>query len=200
MTTLLLARHAETDAVGTRITGLLPGWHLNPKGCLQAESLARRLSRVQLAAIYTSPLERTVETAEIIAKQSALPILRSPELRELDYGDWSGAAIADLDGCDEWRRFNACRGTARPVGGESMLELQMRVAREMELIRKRHPEQIVLAVSHAEPIRAWITHLLGMPLDFMLRLEIAPASVTAVQLSHWAPKILCINETGELPV
>lgn len=200
MTTLLLVRHAETDAVGKLLAGSQPGWPLNETGQRQARQLARTLSRYPLAAIYTSPLPRTRQTAAYLAQPSGLEIEDAEALREIDFGDWTGQTIANLHPSPEWRRFNECRGNARPPNGESLLEVQSRMVRQADILRQRHPEQMVAMVSHAEPLRALLAHFLGVPLDLTLRLQLDPASVSVVQTSGWAPTILCLNHKGELPI
>src|SRR5215212_9070508 len=118
MTTLFLIRHGETDAVGKSIMGWIPGCHLNLAGKARAERLAQRLSHHPIQAIYTSPLERAVETAEPIAAPRKLPLRRSNELGELRVGAWEGLAIQELDQREDWRKFNSFRSGVRPPGGE----------------------------------------------------------------------------------
>jgi broad specificity phosphatase PhoE len=200
MTTLLLIRHAETDAVGKLIAGSLPGWHLNSTGKAQAARLAERLRHIPIAAIYTSPLERAVETAEPIASQHQLELNRLSDLEEMRMGAWEGMTIADLDQLIDRRRFNAYRSGVRAPGGELMIQTQMRAVRQLDLLRERHPNQCVAIVSHADVLRASLAHFLGMPLDLMLRMEISPASLSVVELGDWAPRVLCINDTGDVPL
>src|SRR5437016_2189088 len=107
MTTLLLIRHGETDAVGKSIMGWLPGWHLNATGKAQVQSLAQRLARVRIQAIYSSPLERAVETAEPIANSHQLESVRLQDLGELQMGAWEGKTLQELDQREDWRLFNA---------------------------------------------------------------------------------------------
>src|SRR4051812_16604346 len=113
MTTLFLIRHGATDSVGRTIMGWKPGCHLNSTGREQAERLAHRLSRFPIRAIYTSPLERAVETAEVIATRMNLPLCQSKDLGELRFGNWEGRMIRDLDEEEEWRRFNTFRSGVR---------------------------------------------------------------------------------------
>jgi len=114
-------------------------------------------------------------------------------------GAWEGMAIADLDQLIDRRRFNAYRSGVRVPGGELMIETQMRAVRQLDLLRERHPNQCVAIVSHADVLRASLAHFLGTPLDLMLRMEISPASVSVVELGDWAPRVLCINDTGDVP-
>lgn len=198
MTTLLLLRHAETDAVGKSIAGLSRGWHLNQRGKSQAQELAKSLSELPIRAIYTSPLERAVETAEPIAMHHKLELQRSNEIGELDPGSWTGEEFHELHHREDWRRFNTLRSLSKPPGGESMLEVQRRMVGKLEQIRQKHAEEFVAMVSHADPIRALLTYLLGIPLDLGLRMEISPASVSVVELTEWSVRVMCVNRTGEV--
>jgi len=199
MTTLFLIRHGETDAVGNSIMGWLPGCHLNPTGKAQAEQLAQRLSRYPIRAIYTSPLERAVETAQPLAGRLGLELHRSNELGELHVGAWEGLSFQELEGKEEWRRFNAFRSGTRAPQGELMIEAQVRMVRQLECFQQRHSGEYVAVVSHADPLRAALAHYAGIPIDLALRLEISPTSVSVVELTDWAPRILCINSTGDVP-
>jgi probable phosphoglycerate mutase len=135
-----------------------------------------------------------------IASRHKLELQHSSELGELDPGEWAGQKIQELDRRDDWTRFNAYRSGTRPPGGELMIETQMRMARKIEEIRQRHNGEFVAVVSHGDPIRAALAHFLGIPLDLSSRLEIDTASVSAIELTDWPPRILCVNETGDVPL
>ena len=200
MTTILLIRHGDTDAVGSVMAGWAPGWHLNPQGRRQAERLADRLAGVKIQAVYTSPLERAVETAEPIAKKQGLDPHIVEGLGELRVGDWQGIPMADLDGREDWRRWNRFRSGTRAPGGELMIETQARMIQELDLIRARHPEDAVAVVSHGDPLRSVIAYFLGIPLDLVLRFEISPASLSVLKLDAWHAQVLCVNQTVEAPL
>src|SRR4051812_31958530 len=135
MTTFLLLRHGETDAVGKSIMGWRPGWHLNANGRKQVERLAARLAPLPIRAIYTSPLERAVETAEAVAKPHGIEPRPDPDLGEFHAGEWEGLAIDDLDRQEEWRRFNHFRGGTRAPGGELIIETQARMIRRIQALK-----------------------------------------------------------------
>jgi len=193
MTTFLLIRHGLTDAVGHQITGRLPGVHLNETGRKQAAELPQRLARWKISAIYSSPLERALETATPAAAQMKLPIQQSAALSEVDFGDWSGHTLDDLNQRPEWRAYNTFRSATRAPHGELMLEVQTRMVEELTRLAALHPDQYVACFSHADAIRATLCHFLGMPLDLIHRLEIRPASITLVRLMEWGPQILLVN-------
>ncbi len=114
-------------------------------------------------------------------------------MAELDYGEWTGRNFHDLEPDAEWRRFNANRALGRAPGGESMQEVQVRAVNELERLRRLHEGETVAVVSHAEWIRSAVLHYLGAPLDLFARIEIAPASVTTVDLSEWQPVVRGLN-------
>lgn len=200
MTTFLLVRHGETDAVGKLVAGWMPGWHLNRNGQKQAERLARKLANRPIAAVYTSPLERTVETAEPIAHAHGLTIRPIDDLGEVHAGDWEGKSFAELQHRDDWRRFNAHRGSARPPGGELMLEVQTRMVRQIQSLAGGHPEHTVVVVTHGDPLRSLVAHYLGIPMDLISRFEISPGSLTTLQISPEDSCLLSLNDTDGMQV
>jgi probable phosphoglycerate mutase len=199
MTTLLLIRHGLHEYGGHRIAGRTPDVHLSPDGRRQAEELAKRLSELKIDALYASPITRCQETAGAIASQNGLTVQMEDAITELDFGDWQGGILKDLDEQDLWKRFNAFRSGTRAPGGELFLETQLRIVRFLLELKDRHEGQTVAVVSHADVIRAALLHFLGMPMDHFLRIEISPASVSTVALAPYGPWVLGINHTGELP-
>jgi probable phosphoglycerate mutase len=113
-------------------------------------------------------------------------------------GEWEGCSFEDLAPQDEWRRFNTSREAARPPGGESMAELRTRMFRQLQELASRHPGGEIAVVSHADPLRAVLTHLLGRSLDYMLEFAIDPASVSIVQAEEQTWEVRSINQTGAL--
>jgi len=195
MTTFLLIRHGDTDAIGQTLAGWTPGWHLNARGKQQAERLAQRLAERPIRAVYTSPLERTVETAEPIARRHGLEAQLVEALGEIRLGEWEGRPFKELDPREDWRKFNAFRSGTRAPGGELMIETQTRMVQQITSLCERHPSDTVALVSHADPLRAVVAYFLGMPLDLVSRLEIGPASLTVLQVHGWGARVLSLNET-----
>jgi probable phosphoglycerate mutase len=166
----------------------------------QANQLADRLKAVPIAAIYSSPLQRTMETAEPLARTLRLAVEASPRLIEVDFGDWTGKTMSELDADPNWSRFNTLRSITRAPGGDLMLDVQTRMVDELESLRLRHPGLTVAVVSHQDAIKAAIAHYAGIPLDLFHRFEIHPASVSVVRLSDYGPQIVCVNDRGgQLP-
>jgi probable phosphoglycerate mutase len=201
MTTFLLIRHALCDPVGRSIAGRQPGVHLNEVGCRQAEQLAERLKPVALDGIYSSPLERALETARPIGLAKRLQVQTAEAWNEIDFGEWTGQALADLDAIPEWRRFNSFRSSSRIPGGENMAELLGRVLRELDRLRDLHPAPAacVAIVSHGDVLRSLVAHALGIPLDLLHRLEISPASITILELTGEGARLRLLNSTDRWP-
>src|SRR5437867_2083498 len=127
MTLLLLVRHALTDATGRRLSGSTPGIHLSEHGRLQAKELAERLAPIRLSAVYTSPLERCVETAETIAGPREIVVERMAALEEVAYGLWTGKSFAQLTRTALWKKVQLAPSSVRFPGGETLVEAQVRV-------------------------------------------------------------------------
>lgn len=196
MTRVLLIRHASCEETGRRLHGRTPGVRLSPNGVREAQDLAERLRDVPVCAVYTSPVERAVQTARAVAGPHALEPVTDPAFEEIDFGSWTGRTISALEGEAAWASFNALRSLSRAPAGELMLETQMRAVNGLIALRGRHEGETFAVVSHADVLRAVIAYLLGMPLDHVLRLEIAPASVSTVRFNGAWPQLLHLNCVG----
>lgn len=199
MTNLLLIRHAQNDWVGKKLAGWTPGIHLNEEGHAQAEALAHRLAEVPLAAIYSSPLERTLETARPLAELRGLEIQVRERLGETRFGQWTGRKLEELKEEELWPVIQVYPGGARFPEGESMREVQARIVDELDAIRDSHGDQTVAIISHSDPIKMATAHYLGLPLDLFQRLVISPASVTAFAFSRFGPRLVVMNHVDHLP-
>ena len=195
MTEILLLRHGAADHLGRGLAGRAPGLHLNAAGREQAAALADLLADAALAAVYTSPLERSRETAAPIAARHGVEVRVSGSFDEVDFGDWTGLSFDVLDGREDWRRWNERRGSARPPGGESMDDVVARATAGLDELTERHPHGRVVVVSHCDVIRPLLARALGFPLDHCLRLAIDPASVSVLEVSRWGSRVLVVNRT-----
>ena len=198
MTIFYFIRHGDTDAVGKTLVGRLPGVHLNPEGKAQALRAAEIMDSVQLDLLFTSPLERTMETASLIAERQNLEPVICEALNEISCGDWSGAPFEKLVKDEAWLRFNRFRSTARIPGGELAVEVQCRVISKIEEWRNRYPAKKVAAVSHGDVIKSALMHFTGMPIDFIHRIRINTASITAIAVSEYGAEVLFVNYTGSM--
>ena len=199
VTTFLLIRHALCDPVGTSIAGRAAGIHLNPAGRVQAAALAQRIAHLHISAIYSSPLERALETAEPMAVDRRMEVVRTTGLNEVDFGEWTGRSLAELNGMADWREFNVHKSATRIPKGETMTEVLARAWKELDRIRRDRGRTLVAVVSHGNVLRSIVTHALGASLDFMHRLVIDPASVTILAFEHDVPRLLLLNSAGEWP-
>ncbi|MGD9317087.1 MAG: MSMEG_4193 family putative phosphomutase [Anaerolineae bacterium] len=199
MMNLLLIRHAVNDWVGDRLAGWTPGVHLNNEGQAQAAALVQRLEDVPLAAVYSSPLERTLETAHPLAQAHGLTLQVRAGLGEAQYGDWTGRSLKELKDDKMWPVVQVYPSGARFPGGESMREVQARIVADLDTIRDAHPDQTVAVFSHSDPIKMAVAHYTGLALDLFQRITIDPASVTAFLFTQYGPRLICLNHTDPLP-
>jgi probable phosphoglycerate mutase len=193
-TTVLLIRHAQTDAVGARLSGRVEDLPLNQVGRAQAERLRARLATTDISAVYSSPMQRALETAGPLAGERSLPIEPLLELQEVDFGEWSGEPFDALARDPRWLRYNKVRSLSAPPRGERPLDTQARVVRALELARARHPNQTIVFVTHADVIRLAVLYIAGAPVDFVHRFEVLPASITAVALDAEHSTLLYVND------
>lgn len=200
MTTFLLIRHGAHRLLSRTLVGRKPGVSLSVEGQEQAEKLAERISaaRLPVAAIYSSPMERALETAAPLGRLLDLPVRIAEEFNELDFGDWTGHDFDKLHALPEWERFNLFRSGTRIPNGELMLETQARAVAGLGRLHEQHGDGTVAIVTHGDVIRAVINYYLGAPLDLFRRLQISPGSMSTVALHDWGPQVLHVNDTGEL--
>lgn len=196
MSSYLFIRHGETDHTGAILTGRGAGVPLNQRGRAQAASLSERLKDLPPDMVCTSPLERCHQTAEVLASAYGLEPRVLPDLTELDYGSWSGKRPADLNTDNYWQEYNRQRSLRRIPAGELLVEGQLRMLHAVESLQREAPDARIALVGHGDPIKAMLSYLLGLPLDFIGRLSIAPASVSIATLGAGEPRVLCINATG----
>lgn len=173
---------------------------LSPLGVEQVHKTGQRLARLKVHAMYVSPVERCRQTAEILSHYVNLPGQVREPLAELDYGQWTRAALADLRREERFKRWNAHRSGTQIPGGEWMLEVQARIVREILELRDKHPGETVVLVSHGDVIKAAAAYVLGTPPDLLLRIEISLASVTVIAWGDYGPWVLAVNSTGDVPM
>jgi probable phosphoglycerate mutase len=195
---LLLIRHGDTDVTGKVLVGRTPGVHLNQAGARQAEALADRLKDVPIAAIYSSPLERSLETAAPLARARDMTVHVEAGLSEVDYGDWTGQPLKQLQRTDLWKQVHTHPSDVRFPNGEALREAQARVIDALESVFKSHSKECVAAFSHGDAIKAAIAHLLGMHMDLFQRIHVGTASVSAVLVGDAYPRLVLLNDTGGL--
>jgi len=198
VTTLLLIRHGANDWVHGRLAGWTPGVHLNEEGRRQAAALAARLALLPIDALYSSPLDRTVETAQAIAGPRGLPLRLVEGLGEVRYGEWQGAELKELYKHELWPGVQFYPSGTRFPGGETLGEAQVRMVATLDALRAQHPQGVIAVVSHADIIKLAVAYYIGMHIDLFQRLEISPCSATALLFTRMGPRLLAYNDTGSL--
>jgi probable phosphomutase (TIGR03848 family) len=201
MPLLLLIRHGENDFVKTgKLPGRLPGIHLNERGQKQAQALGDALAHVPIKAIYSSPLERAMETAQPIAASRKLEIIQEPNLLDGKVGKWEGKSLKTLRLTNAWKVVQHSPSRFQFPEGESFIELQSRVVHTLENIVKKHnkPKDIVAVVFHADPIKLAISHFLGLPLDHFQRLSCDTGSVSALFVGEMGANLIKLNQRPPL--
>ena len=206
MTTVLLVRHGRTSANEKGIlAGTAPGTDLDARGIEQAHTLASELEGMEISAIVSSPLERTMQTAQALAATvvskggGSLEITEEPMLLECEYGDWTGRSLSELVTEDLWKSVqNHPSSVVFPgVDGESLPNMQQRA---VSAIRRWNdllgPEAVYIAVSHGDVIKAILADALGMHLDLFQRIGADPASVSVINYTPGRPFVLSSNGSG----
>lgn len=199
-TVVFLVRHGLTPTTGRLLPGRAPGLGLADKGRDQAEAAAKRIAAVpRVNAVYASPLERARQTAAPIGRALRVTVRRERGLLELDVGAWTGLTLARARRRPEWRIVQRRPSGFRFPGGESFVEMQARMVETVRRLVERHPGARIVAVSHADPIKAVVMHALGAHLDHLHRIAIAPASITVIAYRPDGPTVLTVNSVaGEL--
>jgi probable phosphoglycerate mutase len=202
MKRIILVRHGQNSMVGKRLAGWLPDVHLNEAGQAQATALAERLApeKGKIHALYSSPVDRTMETARPLAEVLDLDIQTLEGVGEVRYGEWEGQSIEELAKLDEWKVVQAFPSAMQFPGGERMRDVQMRAVVAIEEVASRlEKDQSAIIVSHADVIKAVTAHYAGIHYDLFQRLVISPTSLTIIGLTPYAPRILCVNDTAHVP-
>lgn len=193
-------RHGTTPTTGTELYGRRAGVHLSEEGVEQARNAALRISALskRVAAVYASPLLRAQQTADVIAEAVDETTQTHAGLNEVDVGNWTGRNLTALAKLKAWNTVQRYPSGFRFPDGESFLEMQTRFITAVADIADTHRGKVVVAVSHADPIRAYIAHAMGTHLDLFQRIVVSPCSVTAVSLSPAGSVVLTTNSTSEL--
>lgn len=202
-TLVVLVRHGQTTTTGKVLPGRAKGLHLSERGTAQAEAVAARLAKLShagrspITAVYSSPLERTRETARPISRALGLRTRTSKALLECDFGDWTGRTLSALRKRPEWQQVQSHPAGFRFPNGESFSEMSMRMWGELERLAAAHRGETIVAVSHADPIKAAVATAAGVHLDLFQRLVISPCSVTPLLFTPQGPIVMAVNNTGD---
>lgn len=174
---LVLCRHAAAGDAG------------------QAELVASALAKVGVAAVYTSPLERAVDTARAVAARHGLEPVVADDLREIELGDVDGLQFDDYPSALQAALLDS-PGSVHFPGGESYEQLRVRVTAAVDVLVARHAEETVVAVSHAGAIRAALATWLSVEADASFRIDQGFGAVNVVDWLDGAPFIRLVNGVG----
>ncbi|SFQ54621.1 probable phosphomutase, MSMEG_4193 family [Amycolatopsis arida] len=210
MGTVILLRHGRSTANGSGVlAGRTPEVGLDDTGRAQAAALTERLAGVPLAGLVASPLLRCEQTLAPLAGDRALAPIVDDRLAEVDYGDWTGRALAELTKEALWRVVQAHPSAAVFPGGEGLADVQARAVaavREHDArITAEHGERAVwLLCSHGDVIKAVLADALGQHLDSFQRIVVDPGSMSVVRYTELRPFVLRMNDhstdlTGIVP-
>ncbi len=198
MIKILLIRHGDTDYVNEALAGRIDS-PLNAEGLVQSQRVAKALKHLSINAIYASPLKRTQQTAQPLAKFLRLDVKINHELNQVNFGDWQGLSFDELIQDPNWKIFQENPALAKIPGGEDGIMVRERVSTAILKLINQYPRDAVIAIfSHGSIIRHTISHLIGLSLENLNQIRIAPASITTLAISGNKGKLLHLNQ--ELPV
>jgi len=195
MPLILLIRHGENEFVAKgRLAGRLPGVHLNDNGKQQAQAIADALSHAPIKAVYSSPLERCVETAQPLAEKLSVNIIRKDGLLEIDFGDWQNKTLKQLRRRKLWKIVQGNPARMQFPGGETFANAQIRIVTELESLGKEYsPKDIIVCFSHSDIIRLAISYYIGTPLDLFQRIAVSPASISTLHIGDHGVRVINVN-------
>jgi probable phosphoglycerate mutase len=193
MTAFYFVRHGVTSHTGHRLSGWMPGIHLTDEGRAQAEAAADTLARVPFKAIFSSPIERTMETAQAIAARHRLEVEVTDALGEVRYGRWTDRSFKALARTKLWTTVQRFPSGARFPDGETVRAVQARAVEEVERLRLEFPRKVLCCVSHADVIKLVAAHYLGVHIDLFQRIDVGPASITVISVGDEGPRVHALN-------
>ena len=200
MPLVILVRHGRTQANAQGIlAGWTPGVHLDDQGVAQAGAAAERLRPLTLNAIVSSPLERTVQTAEAIDRRQrrAPGIALDDRLGECRYGEWTNRPLAELAKSPLWRTVQERPSAVTFPEGESLPQMQARALAAVHEWNARLGDRATYAiVSHGDVIKAILADALGTHLDQFQRIVVDPASISVVRYGARGVQVLHVNDSG----
>jgi len=196
----ILVRHGRTSANAQGVlAGWTPGVHLDDTGVEQAAAVATRLAPVRLTAVVSSPLERTVQTAEAIAsrQQRSLDVELDERLGECRYGEWTNQRLADLSKLPLWKTVQEQPSAVTFPDGESLPAMQARAIGAVHDWNQQLGDRAAyVLVSHGDVIKSIVADALGMHLDQFQRIVIDPASVSVIRYGKRTAQVVHVNDRG----
>lgn len=200
MTIFYLVRHGVTSHTGHRLSGRMPDIHLSEAGMSEAEVVATSLAKVRLKSIYSSPIDRCIETARTIANKHRLVVRTRKDLAEVEYGTWTNKSLKTVARTKLWSSVQKWPAGTRFPEGESFVEIQSRGVAVLEDLRARHPKDRICVVSHGDVIRLVMAHYMGIHLDLFQRILVTPASISVLSVTDSGPVVLTLNAPPGSPL
>ena len=199
MTTILLIRHGENEYVAKgRLAGRLPGVHLNENGKKQAEMVAKAFAKAPIKAIYSSPMERCMETAKPLADALDLKIIPTQGLIEVDFGKWQDKTLKQLQNRKLWKVVQANPSRMEFPDGETFANAQLRIVQALETLARKHDtKDLIACFSHSDLIKLAVSYYLGQPIDLFQRIMISPGSVSMLHLGEMGAQIINVNHRAD---
>lgn len=193
---LLLIRHGQTDwnPIG-RVMGANP-IPLNAKGLEQVQNLRCWLQTIDISHIYTSPMQRAVQTAENIAHGREIPVVIEEGVAEIDYGDWVEKTFEEVrhQYPEAYNAYRFTPSSAKIPGGEYVPDAQKRAVAAIERLREKHSGERIAVVSHADVIKAILVHYLHFPLDLLQKVGCDNGSLSIYRFgTEWGDRLVALN-------
>ncbi len=205
MLRIILVRHGQTEwndggASGEHFRGRID-IALNPTGVAQAHAVAERLASLSVAAVYSSPLRRAMDTAAPIARRHGLEVIPFPGLLDIDYGLWSGRSHKEVAGRwpDLYRRWLTMPEQVRIPGGECLDDVRRRVVEGLDGLLEKHDGQIVVLLGHQVVNKVLLCHLLGLGADGFWRVRQDTGCINRCDYDGHSSTVLTLNEVCHLP-
>ncbi len=179
------------------------GWgdvELSSLGIEQAERVAERFSSLPLKGLYSSDLLRTVKTAEPIGREHGISPVRTPLLREINFGKWEGLTHSEIARYFEEEQRNWIKDPFHraPVEGETLIEVCQRMKRFLREISSQENDGAVVVVTHGGAIRSILHHYLNLKPQQLWDLKVDNASVSLMRKKEDAFKVVCVNSMEHL--
>ncbi len=198
---LFLVRHGETSWNRAEIFRGRIDVKLNEHGVEQAKRTAEALRSIDLAAVYSSPLSRALETARHIAAPHGLEVRVDDRLTDLDYGKWQGCSHEEIREkyVDLYNLWQTAPHKMRFEGGESLADVELRALEALDEIASLHNGQNVVVVTHRVVAKVIICALLGLGSSYFWQIRQDPCAVNVIEYTDRHGFVICrLNDTCHL--
>lgn len=198
MLRILWVRHGETEWNRERRIMGREEIGLNETGCRQSRFLKDSLNHVPLDAIFSSPILRARETAEILAQERDLDVIYDERIWEIDYGEWVGKTFEEVRKIPGYVPYFQRLDTPVAPGGETLNQVRDRVMAFLDDLKAGGQNKTVLVVSHADTIKCLLMEILQIPFTNIWRFRIDNVSVSLLECDKAGDRVICINQRGDL--